>query len=108
MAKSTTIYSSVSQCEKALANRVSKGSLDGRKTGGRCEAITGATDTARWGVSPNGELFYASASDVINAMKTPATDIAPAKKIESGPVTVRVTRGIGLDLVVERLKGEFA
>src|SRR4029453_9064395 len=69
MAKPTAIYSSVSQCEKALADLLSKGSHDGRKTVGRCQAITEATDTARWGISQNGELFYARASDVIDAVE---------------------------------------
>jgi hypothetical protein len=99
MAKLTTIYSSVSQCEKALADQLLKGTHDGRKTVGRCQAITEATDTARWGVSPNGELFYASASDVIDAVEVPGPDIAVAKKVESGPVTVRVTRGSGSSAV---------
>jgi hypothetical protein len=65
------------------------------KTVGQCQAITEATNTARWGVSPNGELFYARASDVIDAVEEPGTDMAAAKKAESGPVTVRVTRGSG-------------
>src|SRR5262245_47344057 len=71
MAKPTTFYSSVSQCEKALSDQLSKGSPDGRKTVGRCQPATEATETERWGISPNGEAFYASASDVIDAVEPP-------------------------------------
>ena len=86
-----TIFSTTSQCEEALADQLSRVPRAGQKTVGHCQAIRDANDIARWGVSPNGELFYASTTDVIKTIASTATP-SPAK---SGPVTVRVTRGNG-------------
>ena len=85
-----TIFSTTSQCEQALADQISRVPRAGQKTVGHCQAIRGENDIARWGVSPNGELFYASATDVIKTVAAAAAASAPAK---SGPATVRVTRG---------------
>lgn len=83
------IFSTTSRCEEALAGQLSRVPRAGQKTVGRCQAIGDESDIARWGISPNGELFYASATDVIKTVATTAAS-APAK---SGPATVRVTRG---------------
>ena len=85
------IFSTTSQCEEALADQISRVPQTGQKTVGRCQVIRDENDIARWGVSPNGELFYASAADVIRTVVSTATP-APAK---SRPATVRVTRGNG-------------
>ena len=86
-----TIFSTTFQCEEALADQISRVPHAGQKTVGRCQAIRDENDIARWGVSPNGELFYASATDVIETVASTAT-VAPPK---SGPATVLVTRGNG-------------
>jgi hypothetical protein len=49
---------------------------------------------ARWGVSPNGELFYASSADVTKVAPIP-DELAAASKKQRAPATVRVTRGNG-------------
>ncbi|MBB6410812.1 hypothetical protein HNQ71_003486 [Mesorhizobium sangaii] len=85
------IFSTTSQCEEALADQISRVPHAGQKTVGRCQVIRDENDITRWGVSPNGELFYASATDVIGIVASTATP-APAK---SRPATVRVTRGNG-------------
>ena len=91
-----TIFSTTSQCEEALADQISRVPHAGQKTVGRCQAIRDENDIARWGVSPNGELFYASATDIIETVASPTAAPAPAK---SGPATVRVTRGNGSGVV---------
>lgn len=86
------IFSTTSRCEEALADQLSRIPRAGQKTVGHCQAIRGENDIARWGVSPNGELFYASATDVIKTTVA-ATAAASAPSAKSGPATVRVTRG---------------
>ena len=86
-----TIFSTTSQCEQALTDQISRVPRAGQKTVGRCQAIRDENDIARWGVSPNGELFYARATDVTETVASTAT-VAPAPA-KSGPTTVRVTRG---------------
>ena len=88
------VFSTASQCESALAARLSDVSHNGSKIVGRCQAINSPSDMARWGVSPNGELFYAGAADVTEVAPV-SDDFAAATKKQRGPATVRVTRGNG-------------
>jgi len=88
------IFSTTSQCEEALADQISRVPQTGQKTVGRCQVIRDENDIARWGVSPNGELFDASATDVIKTVAAAAAASAPAPG-KSRPATVRVTRGNG-------------
>jgi hypothetical protein len=94
-----TIFSTTSQCEEALADQISRVPHADQKTVGRCQAIRDENDIARWGVSPNGELFYASATDVIETVASTATAAPAPAPAKSGPATVRVTRGNGSGVV---------
>ncbi len=87
------VFSTVSQCEQVLGDQLSKVPQRQRAVG-RCQAIIEASDAARWGISPNGELFYASAADITKVAPVSA-GLAKASKRQSEPATVRVTRGNG-------------
>jgi hypothetical protein len=85
-----TNFADLRQCEEALTQRLSAEKSGSGKTVGRCQDITEVGLALRWGVSPNGELFYAGPTDVTAI--APVSAAAPRKR-ETGPVTVRVTRG---------------
>ena len=88
------IFSTASQCQAALAAQLSDVAPEGLIAVGRCQAINSPSDMARWGVSPNGELFYASSADVTKVAPIP-DELAAASKKQRGPAMVRVTRGDG-------------
>jgi hypothetical protein len=87
-------FSDLSECRQALTERRADMERDERgRMVGHCETRADTAGIPRWGISPNGELFYAAQQDVISIAELSETG-AP-KKVERSPATVRVTRGDG-------------
>jgi hypothetical protein len=87
-------FSSLSECRQALTERRAQPGRDGRgMMVGRCEAREYTSGIPRWGVSPNGELFYAAPQDVMSIAEV--SESGAPRKVERGPATVKVTRGNG-------------
>ena len=87
-------FSNLSECEQGLTERRAAFERDNRgKTLGRCEILEDVAGAPRWGISPNGELFYAAPQDVISIAEISETG-AP-KRMQRGPAVVKVTRGNG-------------
>jgi hypothetical protein len=96
-----TVYSTVSDCEGALRDRLATAKVAGRIAIGRCHAVGKATTIMNWGISPSRELLTSLDADIPAAPALPVDPVPTGSTSIDGAdskyTTVRVTRGTGRD-----------
>jgi hypothetical protein len=91
-ASPSVIYPTLVECDAALKVILAESGRAKLTTVGRCDLVSKDVEARRWGISPNGELFSATADDISTLAKE--RDGEPTSP--QVPVTVRVTRRSGL------------
>ena len=78
-----TIYSTASDCEGALRDRLATAKAAGRIAVGRCQATGKATATINWGISPSRELLTSlEAGQTSQPLRFRSTPVRQARRLD--------------------------